>query len=253
MNSVAVSATTQIAPPSHIFPSPVEAALACADFLPTRPVRPSTIQKSRTAHGPIGRAILAQQELAQRKTLRTVMRCENGTIASAKIDLETGEVVPHDYKDYFERQPRPRANPDAPEIDPFWMQLTAPERDSKVVGLPDRSRKKTVNSVQPHLLRILERAQNAEEVVVPTSLRNAVEVQLPSLVTIIEAANSLDMDGNTRGLCVDVLLAMLLHIDIISTAAITNFAGYSQTHSERYASCLRVIVSAFDRKLRGKH
>jgi hypothetical protein len=250
MNSVAVSATTPIPSPSHIFQSPVEAVSPYADFVPTNPVYTALARKSAPSLGSIVKAMRAQQELGKRKTLRTVIVREDGTIIGAKIDLETAEKWPHEYKDYFTRPDKPKANPNASDLEPFWMKMAPWKSSWSTEALIDRSRIKTANNIKAHLQRTIEKAQTTDKVVAPTSLRKEIEFRFPWLIEIIESVNLLDMDGNTRGLSIDRMLSMLTHLDVISSAAIRVFTGCSKTHSERFASCLRVIDSAFVRRIK---
>jgi hypothetical protein len=177
---------------------------------------------------------IAQPRARKRRTLRTYMYVD-GRIHDARIDMHTGEVRQHEYKNRFRQSPRISPNPKLQQMKPFWMQsidpmLTVssgePKPDEK-----DVSRIKMANSAK-------------EELQLYVCLRDAVE-DFPQLDDIICGATSLDLGGNTRGLNRAHIFTLLQQLDVISAFQVRKFAGHSKSHSEKVAVCLRIIVRAF--------
>jgi hypothetical protein len=163
----------------------------------------------------------------ERKTLRTYMFDEAGRLQDAKINLETGEVTPHEYK-----RPAPklkaRRDPNAPDQEPFWTQplpeLAAPEQVAKDGATADKSRKRFDNATKVHLENYAR-------------LDDALEVY-PGLDNILTGALALSM------------FMMLQALDVISPTRVRELMGYSKSHSEKVAMVLRVIVTGFVHDLR---
>jgi len=109
---------------------------------------------------------------------------ESGRLQDAKIDLETGEVAPHEYTKPAPR-PKARRNPDAPDQEPFWTQplpeSVAPEHIVKESVSVDESRKQLDNLAQVHFENYAR-------------LDDALEVY-PGLDNILIGALALDMGG----------------------------------------------------------
>lgn len=174
-----------------------------------------------------------------RRTLRTVsiLFDAHHKLQGAKINMSTGEVLPHTYKDYYDGKLKARRNPDAPDIEPFWMQpldgkgVIATTGDTKATPEKDKSRKKLPNGAKEHLEQYVY-------------LRDAIE-DYPSLDHIMCGATSLDLGGNTRGLNRQHLFTMLQNLDAITPETVRSFAGHSKSHSEKVAACLRIIVHGF--------
>lgn len=173
-----------------------------------------------------------------RRKLRTVsvLFNANGRLQGAKIDMATGEVLPHAYKDYSDGKPKARPNPTAPDTEPFWMQpMHAPTMSADTTGYAeeteDKSRKKLANGTKGYLQWYVY-------------LKDAIE-DFPALDHIMSGATSLDLGGNTRGLNRQHLFTMLQNLDIISPTTVRAFANHSKSHSEKVAACLRIIVHGF--------
>jgi len=100
---------------------------------PPRPDYPSSTVKASP-----------QKRLSKRKTLRTVsvLFSTDGRMTGAKIDLATGEVQQHDYKDYFDKGVKARPKPDAADLEPFWLRMPAGSRSTGLPEQKDQSRKK---------------------------------------------------------------------------------------------------------------
>jgi len=175
----------------------------------------------------------------ERKTLRTYMFDESGRLQDAKIDLGTGEVVPHEYTRPSPR-PKARRNPDAPDQEPFWTQplpeVVAPEYTLKESATVDTSRKQLDNVAKVHFENYAR-------------LDEAIEVY-PGLDNILTGALALSIGGNTRPLRKNVIFMMLQSLDVISPMRLRELMGYSKPHSEKVAMVLRVIVTGFMRDLR---
>jgi hypothetical protein len=192
--------------------------------------------------------------IGERKTLRTVSVLFNpdGRMTGAKIDLATGEVQQHDYKDYYNKSPKATANLNAPDVEPFWMSMPAATRSTGIAPLQDKSRVKLINGCKMYI-RELQRLDDLEgDLLLAAPLASTVAKELPMLMEIIESVNLLDMGGNTRGLSTAALLGMLATLDVITPATVRNFMDCSERHSRRVASCLRVIVNAFMMRAEGK-
>jgi hypothetical protein len=177
--------------------------------------------------------------LLNRKTMRTVSVLFNSDrrLSGAKIDLSTGEVVEHQYKDYFSR---PKAQPklNAPDSDPFWMHMAPGTRSSVQIPQKDTSRCKRFNAVKMYVDGYLCLSDAADD--------------LPLLLDIIESANRLDLGGSTRPLNSSLLFGMLQHLDMITPQAVAEFMGCHLRHAQKVALCLRVIVNAFEKSAEGK-
>lgn len=210
-----------------------------ASFRPVSVPRPTVVPSVSILLPQLGTAEPRVKANLERKTLRTYMFDESGRLQDAKIDLETGEVAPHEYTKPSPR-PKARRNPDAPDQEPFWTQplpeIMAPEYLSKESVTVDESRKKFDNVAKVHF-------ENYPR------LDDALEVY-PGLDNILIGALALDMGGNTRPLRKNVIFMMLQSLDVISPMRVRELMGYSKPHSEKVAMVLRVIVTGFMRNLR---
>lgn len=181
------------------------------------------------------KAYLVPDDLSARKKVRTIMLDETGLPTGARIDMTTGEVRPHSYKDYSAGMRRPKPNPDAQDLEPFWMQplsaMPAVEVENNGIPEADKSRKKMTNKAKPLLHDYLH-------------LTEAV-ADYPVLDHIICGATSLDLGGATRGLNRAHVFTLLQHLDVISPSTVRDFAGHSKSHSEKVAVCLRIVSTAF--------
>ncbi|THC44462.1 hypothetical protein C2862_08240 [Massilia sp. Mn16-1_5] len=164
---------------------------------------------------------------------------ESGRLQDAKINLETGEVAPHEYRRAAPKL-KARRNPDAPDQEPFWTQplpeIAAPEQAAKVIATADKSRKRFDNTAKVHLENYA-RLDDAREV-------------YPGLDNILTGALALSMGGNTRPLRRNVMFMMLQSLEVISPMRVRELMGFSKPHSEKVAMVLRVIVTGFMRDLR---
>lgn len=224
------------------FPDPAEVCVPAVQKTSFRPTK--AVPADFTPSFPIALPPVSKRGIRQRKTLRTVMHEPDGTLKGAKIDLATGEVIPHQYKNYFEQGPRARIDPNAPDLEPFWMQMPAATRSTGVVPKHDKSRKKLHNGCKIYL-QYLQRSDDLEYALLAIPFTAAITAQLPMLMEIIDSANRLDMGGNTRGLSRTLLLMMLANLDVITPATVQKFMDCSVRHSQRVAGCLRVIINAF--------
>lgn len=174
-----------------------------------------------------------------RRTLRTVMFNDAGTSAGAKLDFATGEILPHAYKDFPEQGPKARRNPDAPDLEPFWVKsiaatptgAAAPETKKK------RGRPTTVhtNSLKTYLAGF-----NAPGFALAS---------LPFLDNIVTGAVNLDLGGNTRPLAKKLVISLLQRLDVISAEAVRQqmhltLRPCSERHAQKIGQCLRVIEIA---------
>jgi len=189
---------------------------------------------------PARKAYRVAEDLTQRRKVRTIMLDDVGLPTGAQIDMTTGEVRPHAYKDYSAGLRRPKSNPHAQDLEPFWMQPLPDVLGLKcsVTGwlgdtLPDvdKSRKKQPNRAKDLLHDYL-------------SLGEAVE-DYPLLDHIICGATALELGGATRGLNRAHVFTLLQHLDVISPSTVRDFAGHSKSHSEKVAACLRIVSTAF--------
>jgi len=175
----------------------------------------------------------------ERKTLRTYMFDGAGRLQDAKINLETGEVIPHEYR-RSPPNPKARRDPNAPDQEPFWTQplpeIVKPEQAAKDGAAADKSRKRFNNAAKVHLENY-------------AGLNDAFEVY-PGLDNILTGALALSMGGNTRPLRRNVMFMMLQSLDVISPTSLRELMGYSKSHSEKVAMVLRVIVTGFMHDLR---
>lgn len=176
---------------------------------------------------------------------------ERGLPVGAKIDMSTGEITPHTYKDYNPPMRKPKPNPLAQHLEPFWMSM--PAGATKAVTTPNakKSRKRVGNGCKMYLQYIASQ-NNSDENSVASEFTNLVTAKLPALMDIIDSVNQLDMGQNTRGLSRTALLSMLASLDDITAQAVRDFMDCSVRHSERVAGCLRVIITAFVRATESK-
>jgi hypothetical protein len=109
----AIRKPSPFVPTLFAFPDPAEVCVVIQNtsFRPTKAITLSVPDVSR----PFPATALSLISVRQRKTLRTVMHEPDGTLKGAKIDLVTGEVTPHQYKDFFEQGPRARIDHNAPD------------------------------------------------------------------------------------------------------------------------------------------
>jgi len=194
-----------------------------------------------------------QKRVRERKTLRTVsaLFSADGRITGAKIDLATGEVQQHNYKDYFDKGTKPRRKADAAKVEPFWMRLPAGARSAELPGQKDKSRNKQYNSIKMYLEYLLQCPDNTGDQS-GLSLWARVAEDLPELTEIITNVNMLDLGGATRGLGERELLRMLASMDVISAHAVREFKeDCCPRHSQKIALSLRAIVNQFTRQVDG--
>lgn len=180
----------------------------------------------------------AQPRPSERRTMRTFMYVE-GRIRDARINMRTGEVRQHEYKNRFRQLPRAIPDPELQHLEPFWMRaldpVTSVDSTESEPNEKDVSRIKLVNSAK-------------EVLQLYVCLRDAVE-DFPQLDDIICGATALDLGGNTRGLNRAHVFTLLQQLDAISAFQVRKFAGHSKSHSEKVAVCLRIIVRAFTASL----
>lgn len=210
-----------------------------ASFRPVSAPRPTNVPSSSILLRQLSTAEPKVKAELERKTLRTYMFDDSGRLQDAKIDLETGEVVPHEYTKPLPR-PKARRNPDALDQEPFWTQplpeIVAPEHTVKESAPVDESRKQLDNVAKVHFENYAR-------------LDDALEVY-PGFDNILIGALALDMGGNTRPLRKNVMFMMLQSLDVISPMRVRELMGCSKSHSEKVAMVLRVIVTGFMRDLR---
>lgn len=170
---------------------------------------------------------------------------EDGLVVSAKIDLSTGEIKPHRYKDYFSKRPVIRVKAEPSNVEPPWVRIPEQERGTleaikaTVKTAAPASRKKRINSLQIYLEDYL-------------SFSDALS-DLPLLDNIILGSSLLDMGGNSRPVSQGALFHLLKNLEVITPADVRNIRGCSVRHSEKLALCLRVIVAAFDAAVEGSY
>lgn len=225
--------------PSNFYDAPQYAAF--------RPIRISSDQLSTSKQ--LISSVQARPSstgIRQRKNLRTVSTLfdPDRRLTGAKINLESGVLTRHDYKDYFVQGPKARRNPNAPDIEPFWMKMPAATRGTGPAPQQDKSRNKLHNGCKMYLQH-LQWSDDLECALLAPPLSDAVAQELPMLTDIIESANLLDMGGSTRGLNRSLMLSMLCTLDVITPITVQDFMACSVRHSQRVAACLRVIVTAF--------
>jgi hypothetical protein len=165
-----------------------------------------------------------------RRTMRTWMRTADGSYITAKIDLETGEVVPHPYS-IRELPKKVTAKTGTSEFDPPWVTIPPPDHGATEPLKSKRLRKQMLNP-----LRATLRGYSTLE---------AVFSDFPYFENIFFGALMLDMGGNTRTLSPALVLALLQNLKIISSETIQCFMGCGVRHAEKVALTLRVMVTAF--------
>lgn len=189
-------------------------------------------------------AVKADNILHSRKTLRTVSTLFNaeGRLTGAKINLSTGEIEAHDYKDYFEQGPKARRKLDAPVIAPFWMKFVEPTDGGAATAAATDSKKKRgqppkvhINSLKPYLAAF--------------SAPGFALAGLPFLDKIVTGVVNLDMDGNTRASAKKLTVSLLQRLDFISSQGVRDYMHLTlrpccQRHSQKIAMYLRVIETA---------
>jgi hypothetical protein len=164
-----------------------------------------------------------------------------GKLVGAKIDVATGEILPHAYKDYFDQGPKARRKPDATDIQPFWMifvegtDVAATAKTS--TGKKKRGRPPTVHT---NSLKACLSAFDAPGFAL---------AGLPRLNEIVTAAVNLDMDGNTRPLSKKLVISLLQRLVVISAEGVREYMHLTlrqccERHAQKIALCLRVIETA---------
>jgi hypothetical protein len=214
-----------------------------ASFRPTSATTfevPSTRTQSPLLSIP---AVVAANILPSRKTLRTFSTLfdDEGRLAGAKIDLSTGEVVAHDYKDYFEQGPKARRKSISPDIEPFWMKSLerADGAATAAATAPNKRRgqppKVHTNSLRAHLAGF--------------SAPGFALANLLHLDRIVTGAVNLDMGGNTRASSKKLAVSLLQRLDFISAQGVRDYMHLTlrpcgERHSQKIAVYLRVIETA---------
>jgi hypothetical protein len=182
------------------------------------------------------------EELNDRRTLRTVMRHEGVLLRGAKIERDSGEITPHDYKDYGYKRPLILAKTDPPDSEPHWMRtpeaeykgnamLAALIAAKRPVQKPVRGRPPsvTVNSLKFYL----QDFHTARETLSALSV----------FEDIVTGAVGLDREGNTRNLNKYQIVAMLSQLDEITSDKVEKWMGCKKRHAQKVAGCLRLIVA----------
>jgi hypothetical protein len=177
-----------------------------------------------------------------RRTLRTVLFDDAGTSVGARLDLLTGEILPHAYKDYPQRGPKARRNPDAPDIEPFWVKMIVAAPSIGTTEAPTGGKKKRGRPATVH-------ANSLKACLSSFDAPGFALAGLPFLDQIVTGAVNLDMDGNTRPLSKKLVVSLLQRLDVISAEGVREYMRLtlrqcSERHAQKIAQCLRVIETA---------
>lgn len=165
-----------------------------------------------------------------RRTMRTWMRAIDGSYVPAKIDLETGEVVPHPYA-IQKKQTRLIAKSSNAEAAPPWVTIPPPE-----YGAANSLKLKTVRKEMLNPMRGALKGY---------STLDAVFSDFPYFENIFLGSLILDMGGNTRTLSPTLIFALLQTLKTISSETIQSFMGCSERHAQKIGVTLRVLITAF--------
>lgn len=165
-----------------------------------------------------------------RRTMRTWMRATDGFYIPAKIDLETGEVVPHPYV-IQKKQTRLIAKSSNAEATPPWVTIPPPE-----YGVANSLESKTVRKEMLNPMRGALKGY---------STLDAAFSDFPYFENIFLGALVLDMGGNKRTLSPTLVFALLQTLKSISSETVQSFMGCSERHAQKVGVTLRVIITAF--------
>lgn len=168
--------------------------------------------------------------LENKKFVRTTITNQDGTITSARINIETGEIKPYTYNDNtpdIEIIPKENAGQDAP----FWMSYLGKEEYEPTKDKPTISRKNKTNNNNVFLKEF-------------DTLSEALEA-IPQLDNMITGVSRLSC-GNNKPINQKLLFAMLRDLDDINQDTVQEYTGYSTNYSRRLAQYMRVLVNAFD-------
>lgn len=209
--------------------------LKAAPFVPQ--FVPEKEQKPRKK---VRRYALPIEEIQGRYTLRTVTFHEGVLLKGAKIDLRTGEVTPHDYKDYAYSRPIISAKTEPFDCAPPWVRIPASDcrRTSTMLAIGSHSVKKqargrpsmaVANKLKPYLQGF-------------ATARKALSC-LAVFDDIVTGATKLDRHGNTRDLNKYQMTAMLSELDVITSDAVMQWMGCEKRHAQKVAACLRLVIT----------
>lgn len=211
-------------------------AAKAAPFIPQF-VMPEKEQRSRKK---VRRYALTLEEMPDRYTLRTVTLHDGVLLKGAKIDLRTGIVTPHEYKDYAYKRPTFSVKAEPFDCVPPWIRIPASTCrwthkmfavGTQPVKNQTRGRRSMtmINTLKPHLQGF-------------ASSRKALS-GLPVFDDIVTGVAKLDRHGNTRDLNKYQMTAMLAELDVISSDAVMEWMGCEKRHAQKIAACLRLIIS----------
>lgn len=219
----------------YMQPSIQHTAIKAAPFIPQ-----FVMPEKERPRNKVRRYALPLEEMSDRYTLRTVTLHDGVLLKGAKIDLRTGEVTPHDYKDYSYKRPIFSVKAEPFDCVPPWMRIPAStcRWTSKMFTVPTQAGKKQTrgrpsktvqNTLKPYLQDFASSRKTLSG--------------LPMFDDIVTGATKLDRCGNTRDLNKYQMTAMLAELDVISSDAVMEWMGCEKRHGQKIAACLRLIIS----------
>lgn len=180
--------------------------------------------------------------LAGLKFARTIITNKDGTITTARINLETGEIKPFNYsksapmikaiakKKHIITDYSAKGNLLAEE--PFWVAYI--DTNSDVEGTDKNITQYRKNKQNPNNVYLQDYMH----------INDAIEDN-PKLEDMITGISNLDC-GNDKPLNTSLLFNMLRDLDEVNQDTIESYTGFSKAYSRRLAQYLRVLVNAFD-------
>lgn len=172
------------------------------------------------------------ENLKGKKYVRTTMLV-NGTYVSARLNLSTGEIKPHNYR---AGKPMPEARWNGVEDgNPAWTRILAPVWvDSRPNSTKANMRKTKSNPNNIYLEDFMHLTDATE--------RHPV---LDDLFTGVASLGDSVRDPVNKG----ILFRMLRDLDEINVKTIQEYTRYGEKHCYKLAVCLRILSNAFDNEV----
>jgi len=188
-----------------------------------------------------------------KKFVRTMLKLEDGSYVTARINMETGEIKPYNYakksklvsakpkKDAVERVVDYGAEGDLLGYEPSWLHVSKTKRDiaeTKVDGVKPPMRKNVAN---PNRAILAEFSTGIDDM-------QAACAKFPWLEDILFGVTHLDC-GNTRPFSMTEFFYMLRDLDAINVETIYAYTTCGEKHCYRLAQYMRILVNAFNREV----
>lgn len=188
-----------------------------------------------------------------KKFVRTMLKLDDGSYVTARINMSTGEIQPYNYtkkpksvkakpkKEAVERVVDYGAAGNLLDYEPSWLHISKTKRDiadTKVDGVKPPLRKSLSN---PNRTILAEFNSGIGDM-------QAACAKYPWLEDILFGVTHLDC-GNTRPFSMTQFFYMLRDLETINVETLYAYTTCGEKHCYRLAQYMRVLVTAFNREV----